>query len=545
MIRIPLLVVALVVAARAAGAQPEPQRLPDLTPQVFTIEGHVEAALPQIERQPLSGFGPPPRTYVVPADRRAFVDPYGPDLHGLGAPALPAPTPPPIDLAAGRFGRIAAGAGRYVSRFGRVDLSLPIDEGRAGSFVADVDYDGLGSGDEATYVEGDRLSVVAGWRGNGTIRPSVEGGFVGHSHALPGAGLTSARTRSSAFGSVRVDGPVAPATGMGFGAGVRYRHARLTGDGTFAADLSEGGGDADARVDVAGGRLRLDAAAGASGRDVAFGSDQVYYAAGGAVHLGRPNGATIVAGARVLGYDASVGNGGGESNVVAPTLAIELPFSPTATFFARTEGRVVRRGLADLLDENPFVEPAPLLVPDIMQADAAAGLEVRAGAVGLRVAAEGQFMPTRAVFDRGAGGLFAVTYERARIFGGSADLTVVTPSGAEGSAGVTFRRGELTATDSDIPYLSTITGHAGVQVPFADQRGRVGLSGAVWGPRPADRTGLRTLPTAGSMALDVAWRVRGGLEAILHARHLLGRAERWDGFPEAPLVISVGAQYIW
>ena len=545
MIRQTILLVALVVAARAAGAQPEPQRLPDLTPQVFTIEGHVEAALPQIERQPLSGFGPPPRTYVIPADRRAFVDPYGPDLNGLGAPGLPAPTPPPIDLAAGRFGRIAAGVGRYVSRFGRLDLSLPIDEGRAGSFVADVDYDGLGSGSEATYVEGDRLSVGAGWRGTGMIRPSVEGGFVGHSHALPGAGLLAARTRASAFGGARVDGPVAPATGVGFGVGVRYRHARLTGEDVFAEDLSEGGADGDARVDVAGGRLRLDAAAGAAGRDATFGSDQVYYAAGGAVHLGRADGANLVVGARALGYSASIENGGGESNVVAPTLAIELPFSPTATFFARTEGRVVRRGLADLLDENPFVEPAPLLVPDIVQADAAAGLSVRAGAVGLRVAAEAQFMPTRAVFDRGAGGLFAVSYERARIFGGSADLTVVTPSGAEGSAGITIRRGELTQTDTDIPYLSTVTGHAGVQVPFGEGRGRVGLAGAVWGPRPADRSGLRTLPTAGSLALDAAWRIRGGLEAILHARHLLGRAERWEGFPEAPLVLSVGAQYIW
>jgi hypothetical protein len=291
--------------------------------------------------------------------------------------------------------------------------------------------------------------------------------------------------------------------------------------------------------------LRLDAAAGAAGRDAAFGSDIVYYAAGGAVHIGAPDGIRIAAGARALGYEATVENGGGQSNVVAPTFAVELPLSQDASVFARTEGRVVRRGLADLLDENPFVETAPILVPDIIQADIAAGVSVRSGAFGLRMAAEGQFMPTRAVFDRGAGSLFSVSYERARILGGSADLSVVAPSGAEGSLGVTFRRGELTATDDDIPYLATVTAHAGVQVPFAERRGRIGLAGTVWGPRPIDRSGETTLPTAGSLSLDAGWRLRGGLEAILHARHLLGRAERWEGYPEAPLVIAVGAQYVW
>ena len=83
-----LALLAVALLTPAALSQPEPQRLPDLTPRVFTIEGVVEAALPQIERQPLTGFGPPPRTYVVPADRRAHVGPYGPDLAGLRIPAL-------------------------------------------------------------------------------------------------------------------------------------------------------------------------------------------------------------------------------------------------------------------------------------------------------------------------------------------------------------------------------------------------------------------------------------------------------------------------
>lgn len=540
------LAVALGLAARPAAAQPEP-RLPDLTPQVFTIEGEVEAALPNIERQPLTGFGPPPRSYVVPADRRALVGRYAPDLRSLAPPALPAPVPPPYDVADGRLGRVAAGAGRYAARFGRFDLALPLgDAGRGGALVADVDYDGLGAGDEATFVEGDRLDARAGWRGAGRVRPSVEAGLLRHTYALPGSGLTAQRDRTVVAGSARVDGPTAPARGAGFGAGLRYAYARLEGDGGLgAAELSEGRVDADARLDVAAGRLRLDGAVGSAGRGGGAGGDLVDFAAGGAVHLGRADGVRIALGARALGYEASTENGGGTSTVVAPTVAVELPVGPAATLFARTEGRVVRRGLGDLLDENPFVEGAPRLVPDVVQADAAVGVAVRAGAVGLRLAAEGQEVPTRAVFERGADGLFGVTYERARLWGGSADLTLSAPTGAEASAGVAFRTGELTETGDEIPYLPTVTGHLGVQLPFAQGRGRAGLAGAVWGPRAVDRTGTRELPAAGTLTLDASWRLAGGLDVLFHATHLLGRSERWEGFPQAPLVVALGAQYVW
>src|SRR5690606_41605007 len=82
----------LALAPLAATAQPDDERLPDLTPSVFEIQGELEIDLPQLERQPLSGFGPPPRTYVVPAQRPPATPPYSPPL--VRPPTLPLAPPP-------------------------------------------------------------------------------------------------------------------------------------------------------------------------------------------------------------------------------------------------------------------------------------------------------------------------------------------------------------------------------------------------------------------------------------------------------------------
>jgi len=530
-----LLLAPLVATALPAAAQ---ERLPNLTPAVVTVVGSAEgeAALPPVERQPLSGFGPPPRTYVVPAEREATVGPYAPDLATLGAPALPAPTPPPLSLEAGRYGRVAAGGGRFASIFGRVDLSIPTGPG---ALVADVDYDGLGLeiGD-ADHVEYARLHGSAAWRGAGRVRPQAEVGLLFYRYSLPGAGIGSVRRVTGFRVGAGVEGT---ASGVDFGGALRYAGTRLGAD-NVAGGIDEGRFDAEARLGI--GIIALDGAVGTAGRD-GPGDDLVDFAAGGALRLGRPGGARLTVGARALGYEASPANGSGSSTVVAPTFIAEVPMGPTATLFARTEGRLTRRGLADLLLENPFVVDAPTLAPDVRQFDGAAGVEVRSGAIGLRLAAEGAYAPTYAIFDRSPGGLYAVSYERARILGGAADITITAPSGAEASVGVAFRSGALTEAGDDIPLFAPVVGHAGVQVPLPNDRGRVGLSGAFYGPRPTDRFGTSTLPAAGTLTFEGLVRVAGRMGVMLRAERLLGPAEHWQGFPQAPFTVQLGAQLVW
>jgi hypothetical protein len=84
-----------------------------------------------------------------------------------------------------------------------------------------------------------------------------------------------------------------------------------------------------------------------------------------------------------------------------------------------------------------------------------------------------------------------------------------------------------------------------VQIPVAGDRGRLGLSGAFYGPRPTDRFGTATLPAAGLVTAEALARVAGRVGVILRAERLVGPAERWAGFPQAPFTLQLGAQVLW
>ncbi|MGB3544552.1 MAG: hypothetical protein WBA11_16660, partial [Rubrivirga sp.] len=129
---------AAIVALAPALAFAQPNDLPSLTPRVFESRGTIEVSLPDIERQPLSGFGPPPRTFVVPADRESIAIAFAPDLSTIPSLSLAPPPDPVIEVRPRRRLRIEGGGGAYVSRYGRLDLS---GAGAAGEFFADADYD--------------------------------------------------------------------------------------------------------------------------------------------------------------------------------------------------------------------------------------------------------------------------------------------------------------------------------------------------------------------------------------------------------------------
>src|SRR5690554_4547478 len=118
----------------AAAAQPD-ERLPDLTPREFEIQGELQISLPDLQRQPLRGFAPPPRTYVVPADRQPYVAPYAQRVEDLPAVALPQPAPPAVVAVRPRVAQLDLAFGRYLGRLANLMLST-------GGFGIDLGYSG-------------------------------------------------------------------------------------------------------------------------------------------------------------------------------------------------------------------------------------------------------------------------------------------------------------------------------------------------------------------------------------------------------------------
>ena len=526
----PLVALALALPAVALAQPDDRSQLPSLTPAVFESRGAITVAVPDVDRQPLSGFGPPPRAYVVPAERRPVTQPFRPDLDALPALALAAP-PEPAGLAFDvRRVRAEGGGGAYVSRYGRFDLSAAA---ASGEVFVDADYDGIDGTDGR--VRFDRVDVRAGARSFAPGRLRLEAHALLDGYATPAAFPTARRRR-------RALGVEASAEGLGrvpYAVALGFENGRLGRQDDLEPSSTEGRVDASGRVGLLGDRLRLDGAAGVAGAD-GFGSDVTYGAAGLAVALGTVEGPRLVVGARVLAFDATAASGAGSGQAVGAIVDVSLPVG-TGRLFLTNDPHLGVRSLADLTETNPYVLPAPIVAPDVVPVDARAGIELRPGAARLRAYGLAMFAPTYLVFEQ-AGGQFGEAYVQATAAGLGGDVVVTAPSGVTASAGVEVRAGTVENGDV-IPFYAPIAARAGVQVPLLGGRARVGLSALGESARPRDRSGFDDAGAWGLLALDARYDLRGPFSAVLRGERLVGEAERWPGYPEPPFTVMLGLRF--
>ena len=540
---LPALLLAALAAAPAAAQDPEPgdPRVPSLTPREFEIRGEVRVALPQIERQPLSGFGPPPRTYVVPADRTALTGAYDPDVDALPPYVLAPPAEPEAELPVGRTLRAEGTFGADGGRTGRFDLVAPV---ASGAFTADVDYDGVGWSTDLTGLAYDRLDAQAEIKTGGQVQFGLGGGFYLDRYGMPGV----REFQNLAENPLR---RLTRATG----------HASLEGLGatpfalelSYAADRFGPADDADAvvlgetqsagHVDARGRvtffqRLRLDAGAGTVGLDGGLGEDAQYAGGGGALVFARPGGFELAIGARALGYRVAAANGDGDATAVAPIVDLSLPLGPGTRLFASNDPQIIARGLGDLALVNPFVTDRPVVAPDLLRVNARVGAEVASGRARLRGYAHYTEAPTYLLFERGPDGRFLEGYESVRIQGITGEASVIVASGVSLEAGVTFRDGEIADNGGTIPYFSPFVARAGVQIPFS--RGRVGLTAYREAERPADRFDGTEAEAFALLSADARYDLTRSFSLLLQADRLAGSVEEWPGYRLPGITIRGG-----
>ena len=524
------LLAALALPAVASAQPDDRSRLPSLTPAVFESRGTVSVALPAVERQPLSGFGPPPRTFVVPADRPTVSRPFDPDLDALPALALGPPFEPVVDAPDLRRVRAEAGAGTQVGRYGRVDLS---GASVSGEFFVDADYDGVSGGDDR--VRFDRVDLRAGGRSFAPGRLRIEGHALLDGYATPASIATSRRQRRALGAEVGLEGLGAAPYALAVG----FEQGQLSRADDAEPETNEGRLDARGRLGLFQNLVRLDAAAGTAG-DGGFGSDVTYGAGGLAVALGDPERARLVVGARLMAFDGSATAGGGDGRAVGPIVDGQLPLG-TGRAFLTNDPHLGVRSLSDLTETNPFVRADPIVFPDLVPIDARAGIELRPGAARVRAYALAMHAPTYLVFEP-VGGQFGEAYVSATAGGLGADVVVAAPSGVSASAGLEVRAGTVEGGDR-IPFYAPLVGRAGVQVPFLRGRGRVGLSALAESARPATRSGNADAPAWGMVALDARYDLVGPFAAVLRGERLVGPAERWPGSPEPPFTVMLGLRF--
>ena len=80
-------------------------------------------------------------------------------------------------------------------------------------------------------------------------------------------------------------------------------------------------------------------------------------------------------------------------------------------------------------------------------------------------------------------------------------------------------------------------------MPFARNRGRFGLAAYAEGARPTDRSGVINAPGWATLSAYGAYDL-GGFGVVLRGERLLGRAERWEGFPQEPYAVMLGVRLL-
>jgi hypothetical protein len=554
------LVLALALALPVV-AQQAPERLPELTPREFEIRGDLEVSLPDLQRQPLRGFTPPPRTYIVPADRRPFVGPYAQRVEDLPEDPLAAPATPSIVRSQPRTGQVDLLAGRYLARQGRLSLN-------AAGFGLDASYRGFSDYEPAAASGGlpdatrprigaDDFEGSVGYSAGHALRLRVGLDGAYHQYGLlaydPTPDLYDPKRTLRTYGgelSLSGDG----SRSAPFSTLFRYERSDLSdevnsplGTGLQDAPLELSEQRAALAGRVTAGPAHIDASAALSGLgDAGFGGSLGSYSAGAGVDLDLGE-ARLRVGGRVLGFATSVANGDAHSLQIAPVLAFDTPLSPTLRFYARNEPRLGQRSLADLARQNPYVEAAPLLAPDVDVLASEFGVEVQGGAARLAVYGGYDYSPTRLYFERlplSQSGLYAAHYDAATVARAGADVTLYGPGGISLSAGGAFRLARLPDQDRAIPLVSPLSARASLAVPFAGPRGL--LQGALRfeGPRPTGVEG-EDAPAWSELTLEGHYRFAGRFGALARAEHLLGRAEQWPGFPQPPAVLTLGVRAGW
>ena len=518
---------ALLAAAPLATAQVNPD-LPSLTPREFEIRGTVQVDLPQIERQPLSGFGPPPRNFVVPAERLSIVGPYSPDVSTLPALVIPAPQPPEIAVPDLRSFGVQGAFGNSLSRSARLDLAVPVASGR---LVADLDYEGVGDQAEPDYVTFDRASGHALIETGGRVRVGVEGHGEVDRYSVPAALVPNLdpplRRRVTAGGGAWI---------RGTGGRTPFRIAGSYGTDRLepAFDPTDVLGDAQtaAYVDgevVAGlGRLRVDGAGGLLGLSGGLSDDARYVGGGAAVLLGNPGGVELTLGGRFLAYDASLDNGDGYAQVGGPIVDLTLPLGPALRVFAENDPHVRPRSLSTVTAENPYVLPGPVVVPELVPVDSRAGVEVRAGFSRIRAFAHLRVASAGLFFEDTGGPLFAENYAATQVQGVTGELALESRGGSQLTASLTVQEGSL-REGGELPFLSPIVARGGVQLPIG--RARIGASAFYGSARPVDRAGSRDADAYASLSLNARFDLTSAIALIAEADRLFGDEIVWPGAP--------------
>lgn len=550
---------------------PQQQQLPEIAPREIEIRGELQLSFPALERQPLRGFASPATIPAVPADRTPYAETYKQELDDL-PDSLPAPetvSQPVNTLKSPKQGLLEIGGGRYVSRFVKGRVSVPLTAQQRLSIRTDY----VGTNGFSPYEEADVATPADDLTGavqfesrhdNLTFLADVHGTVDRYTlYGLPAATQDTAATapdRAAYTGGLglqlRTHGQVESSVRLGYDR-MRYETQLDPTDSGSDAAFREGrfSLDGSATVSVAGTEAFLNASASRSAFSGAPSSSSAYTVdAGGGLQVVNTDALSVRAGGRFLGFEAPAfpslnGSSTASAAFIVPEVRADFSVTPSLTLHAENTPGLSGSSLSALYTENPYAQHAPSPRPTLYTTDAEAGLSLSLGPVRLQSSGGYRYAPSYRFFTAPASPTrvgFRTGYDSARILHGGAELALLGIQGMEASAGISVRDGVLVGDDDAIPYFSPVVANAMLSVSFADQRGLIQTTGTIESPRPVDRAASDEVRTFVSFDVEGSYEVTSLLDVVLRLRNLGPRApKRWARYPQPPATVMGGFRIHW
>lgn len=558
--------------------------LPTIAPREIEIRGTLEISLPSLERQPLSGFNPPPRIPEPSSDRTPYLGTYEQEQSDLPQQL---PDPPQVQSSLERpapplNGELAAGGGRYFTRHAEGKLWAPLGDHE--SFTLDAAY--AGSNGHAPL--DDQPSVDAPYdtfegelglqsqRDAFTLSANLSG-FL-DTYTLYGAELDPDRTGIGSFlaqpdregRSGTAATRLSTHTRIPVSLNAAYegtRYETTIGEGPSGSQTpawDEGrwtlGGEASLPL-IYPAMVDADFAAFSIENEIVSVYDAWHVDGGGLVTVHETARTSVDAGVRLLAYQLTLSSDPASplpdsmsdrsATYITPSFEAEWQPPSGASLYLRNAPGVDENRLSGLFQDNPYLSLRPMVAPTIRTTALEAGLRYATGRLQLNAHGGYTYAPSYRYFEHAPesaydAGLFDVRYGSARIIDIGAEVSLRRINGFEALVGVEYRNGRLNGPNTAIPFFAPVTARTVLSYAFDDQRGQLQLIGNLESARYVDATETTQVDPYVDLDVRASYDLTDTLGLTIRVDNLsTNTLERWPRYQEPPLSLTAGMRVRW
>ena len=553
--------------------------LPDLVPREIEITGNLSIIFPNLRRQPIVGFNPPPRVPDISPDRRPFTEAYKQPSADLPPSPLVAPEPPDVAAISRRLplsGVIDVSAGRYLDRSVSADVTLLSSEkttallrGRYfGTDGHDVTVGGQSVNSGRNIFDGS-LELE---RRAGPVTIGVSGSAFSRSYRLFGATPTpgvlskiSPKRRFSGF-----DGTLSLNSSPG--SRVTLRSSVTAGRSHMDTQVFDPALRIDPSTDSDEGFINVaallsipvrDGSIDISGHGTSSGLDENSFP-GTTVKSGLVQVALrylysskmeLLIGGAVLGFSSEPQGASPQSRSLsyfAPVLRATYFLSSSVQLDAGTSPNLDGSLMKDVMMLSPFLMDEPSLLPSLTSIDANVGIRVQtelfsaSARAGWRDRPYFRYPVQSDVSVRGyLAGYSALGYAATDEYYATGDISVIFSPGIQAGVDFTTRNASVSSTNMDVPYLSPLIIGGFVVAGMMDGDLEMRLRVEHEASRTMDIGATNKVPAMTNVHLSGSYFFHDNYGFTAGIRNLGSGPKFWDAYEFESNAFYLGARYRW